>query len=102
MATANYGYLVLKLSSPNDIIKICGDHSASVSALEKLQALAVTHNVTASQGALDQAPSSSRQCISSFAPCVQPSDSEDVPVKVIQIGADVVQTTRIVGNLGDK
>jgi hypothetical protein len=53
MATANYGYLVLKLSSPNDIIKICGDHSASVSALEKLQALAVTHDVTASQGALD-------------------------------------------------
>jgi hypothetical protein len=53
MVVANYGYLIMKLSLPNDIIKICGDHSASVSALEKLQALAVTHDVTASQGALD-------------------------------------------------
>jgi hypothetical protein len=33
---------------------------------------------------------------------VQPSDNEDILVKVIQIGVDATQTTRIVGNLGDK
>jgi hypothetical protein len=40
MAVAHYGYLVLKMSSPNDVLKICRDHEAGVSALEKLQALA--------------------------------------------------------------
>jgi hypothetical protein len=30
-----------------------------------------------------------------------PSDNEDVPVKVIQIGTDGTQTTRIAQNLGD-
>jgi hypothetical protein len=33
---------------------------------------------------------------------MQPSDGEDVLMKVMQIGADVAQTTSIVGNLGDK
>jgi hypothetical protein len=33
---------------------------------------------------------------------VQPSDDEDVPMKVIQIDMDAAQTTRIVGNLGDQ
>jgi hypothetical protein len=36
MAITHYGYLVLKMSSPNDIIKIRGDRSAGVSMLEKL------------------------------------------------------------------
>jgi hypothetical protein len=36
MVVAHYGYLVLKMSSPNDIIKIRRDRSAGVSALEKL------------------------------------------------------------------
>jgi hypothetical protein len=36
MAITHYGYLVLKMSSPNDIIKIHGDRSAGVSMLEKL------------------------------------------------------------------
>jgi hypothetical protein len=36
MAVAHYGYLVLKMPSPNDILKICGDRDAGVSALEKL------------------------------------------------------------------
>jgi hypothetical protein len=48
MDIAHYGYLVLKMPSPNDIIKIRGDHSTSVSTLEKLQALAVTHEVATS------------------------------------------------------
>jgi hypothetical protein len=88
MAIIHYGYLVLKMASSNGIIKIHGDHSTSVSALEKLQTLAVTHEVAAGQGAPDQALSSSCHHISSSAPYVQPSDGEDVPVKVIQSGAD--------------
>jgi hypothetical protein len=78
------------------------DRSAGVSALEKLQVLVVTLEVAAGHGALDQAPSSSRKRISTLAPRMQPSDGEDVPVKVIQIGVHVAQTTRIIGNLSDK
>jgi hypothetical protein len=102
MAVTQYGYLVLKMSSPNDIIKIHRDRYVGVSMMEKLQALAAAHEAAAGQGAPDQAPSSLRQCISSSTPYVQPSDSEDVPVKIIQIGADAAQTTRITGKLGDK
>jgi hypothetical protein len=36
MAVAHYGYLVLKMPSPNGILKIHGDHDAGVCALEKL------------------------------------------------------------------
>jgi hypothetical protein len=36
MVVANYGYLVLNMPSPNDVLKIRGDCDASVSALEKL------------------------------------------------------------------
>jgi hypothetical protein len=59
MAIANYGYLVLKMSSPNIIIKIYGDRTTDIFVLEKLQALAATHEVAAGQGAPDRAPSSS-------------------------------------------
>jgi hypothetical protein len=67
MAITHYGYLVLKMPLPNDIIKICGDRTTGVFTLEKLQALTVTHEVVVGQGAPDQAPSSSRQRISSSA-----------------------------------
>jgi hypothetical protein len=40
MAVAHYGYLVLKMPVPNDVLKICGDSGAGVFTLEKLQALA--------------------------------------------------------------
>jgi hypothetical protein len=53
MAVAHYGYLVLKMLSPNGIIKIRGDRSAGVSAFENLQALVKTHEVAAGQGVLD-------------------------------------------------
>jgi hypothetical protein len=53
IAVAHYGSLVLKMPSPNSIIIFCWDYSTSISALEKLQALAVTHEVTAGQGAPD-------------------------------------------------
>jgi hypothetical protein len=62
----------------------------------------VTHEVVAGQGVPDQAPLSLRQCISSSTPHVQPLDSQDAPMKVIQIDADATQTTRIMENLGDK
>jgi hypothetical protein len=102
MAIAHYGYRVLKMPSPNGIIKIHRDCSANVSALEKLQELAVAHRAAAGQGVPNQAPSSSHQHVSSSAPRVQASDSEDVPVKIVQIGADAAQTTHIAGNLGNK
>jgi hypothetical protein len=40
MAIAHYEYLVLKMPSPNGIIKIRGDRSVSAFEPEKLQALA--------------------------------------------------------------
>jgi hypothetical protein len=36
MAVEHFGYIVLKMSSPNGVLKIHGDHEASVSALKKL------------------------------------------------------------------
>jgi hypothetical protein len=35
MVVAHYGYLVLKMSSLNGVLKIHGDHDAGASALEK-------------------------------------------------------------------
>jgi hypothetical protein len=75
MDVAHYGYLVLKMPSPNGIIKLRGDRSISISVLEKLQALAMTHEAAAGHGGQDQAPSSSCQHGSTFAPYVQPSEN---------------------------
>jgi hypothetical protein len=68
MAITHYGFLVLKMSSANGIIKIHGDRTAGISTLDKLQVLAVAHEVGAGQGAPDQAPLSLRQRVSSSAP----------------------------------
>jgi hypothetical protein len=76
MAVAHYGYLVLKMPVPNGIIKIRGDCTVGVSALEKLQ-------VAAGPGDQDPAPSTSRHYISTSAPRVQPLDIEGVPVRTI-------------------
>jgi hypothetical protein len=35
MTVAHYGYLVLKMPSPNGVLKIWGDHDAVACALEK-------------------------------------------------------------------
>jgi hypothetical protein len=102
MAIAYYGYLVLKMSSPNDVLKIHRDRDAGISALEKLQAMATQHEAAAGPGSPDLAPSSSRQRGSSLAPHVQPSGKEDVPMKSVQIGADAAQTTRITRDLDSK
>jgi hypothetical protein len=42
MVVAHYGYLALKMSSDNDVIKVHGDRSIAVFMLEKLQALVAT------------------------------------------------------------
>jgi hypothetical protein len=59
MVVTHYGYLVLKMPSPNGVLKIHGDRDAGVSTLEKLQALAVEHEAAARPGSMDQAPLSS-------------------------------------------
>jgi hypothetical protein len=50
MAVAHYGYLVLKMPSPKGVLKIRGDRDAGVSALEKLQALAVAREAAEEPG----------------------------------------------------
>jgi hypothetical protein len=102
MAVANYGYLVLKMPSPNDILKIRGDREAGVSALKKLQALAAQHEAAAGPGSPDLAPSSSCQRGSSSAPPCVAFSKEDIPVKTVQIRADAAQTTRFAGDLDIK
>jgi hypothetical protein len=102
MAVAHYGYLVLKMPSPNGVLKIHGDRDAGVSTLEKLQALAAQHEAGARLGSSDLTPSSSHQRGSSSAPRVQLSGKEDVPMKIVQIRADAAQTTHIAGALDSK
>jgi hypothetical protein len=53
MAIAHYGYLVLKMLSPNSIIKIHRDRSDNVFMLEKLLALVVAQEAAAGYGVPD-------------------------------------------------
>jgi hypothetical protein len=66
MAIAYYGYLVLKMSPPNGVLKVRRDHDAGASALDKLQALAAARETAAGLGSPDPAPSSSHQCSSTL------------------------------------
>jgi hypothetical protein len=59
MAVAHYGYLVLKMSSPNGVLRIRRDHDAGACALEKLQALATAHKAAVEPRGQDPAPPSS-------------------------------------------
>jgi hypothetical protein len=102
MVVTHCGYLVLKMLLPDGIIKIRRDRTPDTFVLEKLHTSAVVHEATAGFGKQDQAPSTSRKHVSSSAPHVQPSNGEDIPVKVIQISVDAVQITRITENLDDK
>jgi hypothetical protein len=102
MAVTHYGYLVLKMPSPNGVLKIRGDRDTGACALEKLQALAAAHEAAEEPGGQDPAPPSSRQCGSVSAPHVQPSGKEDIPVKTVQVGTKAGQTTRISGDLDNK
>jgi hypothetical protein len=102
MAVAHYGYLVLKMPSPNGVLKIQGDRDTGACALEKLQALAVAREAAEEPGGQDPAPSSSRQRSSVSAPRVQPSGKEDIRVNTAQDGTEAGQTTRISSDLDSK
>jgi hypothetical protein len=102
MTVAHYGYLVLKMPSPNGVLKIRGDCDTGACSLEKLQALAAAHDAAEEPGGQDPAPSSSRQCGLVSTTRMQPFGKEDVPVKTIQARTEAGQTTRISGDLDSK
>jgi hypothetical protein len=81
-----------------------GDRTAAVAAVEKLHALAA--GLALAAGAEGSNPSPSRALAGARAPAkapkVRPSNTDNVPVKTIQVGAEPSQTTRIGGNLGEK
>jgi hypothetical protein len=100
MAVAHYGYLVLKMPSPAGVLTVQSDRAAAVVAVEKLHALAT--GLAPAAGTQGSDPSTSRAKALAKAPKVHPSDTDDVPVKTVQVGAETSQTTRIGGNLGEK
>jgi hypothetical protein len=59
MVVAYYWYLVLKMASPNGILKIQGDRDMGACALEKLQTVAAAREATEEPGGQDPAPLSS-------------------------------------------
>jgi hypothetical protein len=103
MAVAHYGYLVLKMSSPAGVLTVKGDQTAAVAAVEKLHALAAGLIPAAGAEGSDPSPSrATRTRAPAKAPNVRPSDTDDILMKTIQVGAEPSQTTRIGGNLGEK
>jgi len=97
MATAHYGYLVLKMPSHAGVLTVRGDRTAAVAAVEKLHALAAE-----AARSEEDTPSTSRARAPARKPKVQPSDPDNVPVKTVQVGADSSRTTRTAGNLEEK
>jgi hypothetical protein len=85
---------------PEGILTVQGDRTAVVAAVEKLHTLVA--GLAQSAGAEGSDPSPSRARVPAKAPKVRPSDTDDVPVKIIQVEAESSQTTRIGGNLGGK
>jgi hypothetical protein len=83
MTMAHYEYLVLKMPSPNGVLKIRGDCDMGACVLEKLQALVAAHEAAEEPGGQDPAPPSSHRHGSVSAPRVQPSGKEDIPVKTV-------------------
>jgi hypothetical protein len=102
MAVAHYEYLILKMPTPDGVLRIRGDRDAGACALEKLQALATAREAVAEPQDQSTTPPGSRRRVSTPAPRVQLSTGEDVPMKTIQIGVDAAQTTRISGDLDSK
>ena len=72
------------MPSPTGVLTVWGDRTAAVAAVERLHALAA------------------EAARSAKAPKVQPSDTDNISVKTVQIGADSSRTTRIAGNLEEK
>jgi hypothetical protein len=100
MAVAHYGYLVLKMPSLAGVLIVQSDQTAAVVVVEKLHALAA--GLAPAAGAEGSDPSSSHAKAPTKAPKVHPSDTDDIPMKTIQVGAEPSQTTRIGRNLGEK
>jgi hypothetical protein len=100
MAIAHYRYLILKMPSPTGVLTVQSDRAAAVVAVEKLHALAT--ELAPAAGAQGSDTSTSRAKAMAKAPKVRPSNTDDVPVKTVQVGTETSQTTRIGGNLGEK
>jgi hypothetical protein len=100
IAVAHYGYLVLQMPSPAGVLTVQRDRTAAVAAVEKLHALAA--GLAPLAGVEGFEPSPSRARAPARAPKFHLSDTDDVPVKTIQVRAEPSQTTRIGGNLGEK
>jgi hypothetical protein len=100
MAVAHYGYLVLKMPSPAGVLTVQSDRTATVVVVEKLHAQAA--GLAPAAGAEGSDPSSSHAKAPAKAPKVRTSDTDDVPVKTMQVRVEASQTTRIGGNLGEK
>jgi hypothetical protein len=86
MAVAHYGYLILKMPSPAGVLTVKGDRTAAVVTVEKLHALAADLVLAAGAKGSDPSPSCARA--PAKAPKVRPSDTDDVPVKTVQVGAE--------------
>jgi hypothetical protein len=116
MAAVHYGYLCLKIPGPKGAISVPGDRPDAAAALEKLHSIAANDfqppsqpaeadqgTPTISRGPLD-APSSSHriQPIPGSHSPGGPDHQDAVPFRLVQIGAQVSQTSRIGGGLDDK
>jgi hypothetical protein len=86
MAIAHYGYLVLKMPSSAGVLTIQSDRAAAIVAVKKLHALAT--GLAPAVGAQGSNPSTSRAKALAKAPKVRLSDTDDVPVKTVQVGAE--------------
>jgi hypothetical protein len=86
MAIAHYGYLVLKMPSSAGVLTIQSDRAAAIVAVKKLHALAT--GLAPAVGAQGSNPSPSRAKALAKAPKVRLSDTDDVPVKTVQVGAE--------------
>jgi hypothetical protein len=99
MAIAQYGYLVLKMPSPIGVLTVRGDRAATLTAVEKLHALAAE---TTRLDVGGRNPSTSGTKVLPKAPKVQPFRVDGVPIKAIRLTLDSTQTTRIAGDLDEK
>jgi hypothetical protein len=85
MAIAHYGYLVLKMPSLAGVLTVRGDRAATLTAVEKLQALAAE---TARPDDGGRSPSTSGTKAPTKVPKVRPSGADDIHVKAIRLCAD--------------
>jgi hypothetical protein len=99
MAIVHYGYLVLKMPSPTEVLTVQGDRASALAAVEKLHALAAEAARPDDGG---RNPSTSGTKAPTKVPKVRPSGADDVPVKAVQLSAGSSQTTCIAGDLEEK